>query len=238
LIDQLIVSNRVKSACELLEEATLAARFEFDGPSTTADRGPNNLLGSGNLYSLIPSAPTPQAISFQGLNESNFVIEKISVLGIANHAFSISLWIQPRNLSGAVIHLSSASDGRDWCMPFMGFNVNGSLFVEILAGGIKAIAMNDLLPINSWSFIVQTWGPINGLRLYVNSTLAAFNSALTWYGTSGVPMYLFLGSGGVGLHHCAKGAMPLKRPFAGAVDDLRVYSRELTVTDICTIQSS
>ena len=109
----------MKSACELLEEATLATRFEFDGPAPTVDLGPNNLEGSGNLYSLIPSVPTVQAVSFQGLNESNFVIERITVLGIVDQAFSISLWIRPQNLSGAVIHLSSARDGRDWCMPYM-----------------------------------------------------------------------------------------------------------------------
>ena len=98
--------------------------------------------------------------------------------------------------------------------------------------------MNDLLPVQSWSFIVQTWGPVNGLRLYVNSTLAASNSTLTGHGASGVPMYAFLGSGGAGLSYCAKGALPVKRPFAGAVDDFRVYSRELTAADICTIQNS
>ena len=120
-------------------------------------------------------------------------------------------------------------------MPYMGFTVNGSLFVEILAGGVKPIIMNDLLPVQSWSFIVQTWGSINELRLYVNSTLAASNSALAGYSASGVPMYLFLGSGGAELFHCVKGAMPFKRPFAGAGDNLRVYSRELTTVDICTI---
>ena len=238
LIDQMIVNQRVKSACELLEEATLAARFEFDGGSPNDDLGPNNLPGDGSQYTYVPSIRSPQAISFQGTNESHFVIEDVYALGIINQPFSIVYWIEPQALVGAIVHLSSAADGRDWCMPYMGFNVNGSIFGEILGAGVNAIAADDLLPTQAWSHVAQTWSPTNGLRLYVNSTLVESNSTLTSNGASQVSMWVFLGSGVKGLNYCAKGAMPSKRPFAGAIDDFRIYSRELTVIDICTIQNS
>ena len=238
LIDQMIVNRRVKSSCELLEEATLAARFEFDSGSSDVDLGPNNLPGDGDQYTYVASIRSPQAISFQGTNESHFVISDIYALGTANQAFSIVYWIAPQNLSGAIVHLSSASDGRDWCVPYMGFNGNGSIFGEVVSGTVKAVSAIDLLPIQAWSHIAQTWSPTNGLRLYVNSTLVASDPSVTFNSASGVPMYVFLGSGVRGLSYCAKGAMPAKRPFAGAIDDFRIYSRELTAIDICSIQNS
>ena len=238
MIDQLVVNSRVKSSCELLEEATLATRFEFDIPYETEDIGPNDLPGDGDLYSFVPAMRSPQAIYFQGSNESHFRIEGVSPLGITNQSFSIVFWVNPQNLSGALIHLGSVPDGRSWCMPYMGFNGNGSLFVQILSGGVKSVLLTDLLPVQSWSHIAQTWSPTNGLRLYVNSTLMASNPSLTSNSASGVPMYVFIASGVAGLFHCARCALTFRQPFPGAIDDFRIYSRELTDVDLCTIQNS
>lgn len=226
----------MKSSCELFEEAALVARFEFDNPLADQDLGPNNLPGYGSQYTFVPSSRSPQGISFGGNNQSHFTIEGVSVLGITNHSFSIVYWMQTANRSGSILHLSSWSDGRGWCMPYMGFNINGSIFAEVLSGGgVKAIAAPDMLPTQSWSHVAQTWSQTNGLRLYINATLVASNTSLSFNTASGVPMYVFLGSGVMGLFHCAKGALPSKIPFPGAIDDFRIYSRELTAIDICTI---
>jgi hypothetical protein len=67
---------------------------------------------------------------------------------------------------------------------------------------------------------VQTWSSTNGIQLYVNNQLVAGTPAATFTGSGTLNNSLTLSGGGT---------------FVGAIDDWRVYSRELTAQDVCAL---
>lgn len=71
-MDQFMISSRAKSSCQILEDATLAARFPFDSGSMLDDYGPNDVSTIGSSYSMLPSGHSNQAISFMGASSSYF----------------------------------------------------------------------------------------------------------------------------------------------------------------------
>ena len=240
-MDELEVSSRVKSACEILEEATLAARFPFDSGSVLTDYGPNSVTTSASSYSTISSGHSLQAISFTGSASSYFQASSFTSFSINNQPFSISLWVQPQSLSGSLVHLSTSSTGTGvWCASLLGFASNGTLVAQTYNGSIQSTAASNLLSLSpSWSHIAQTWSPTNGLRLYVNHILVASQpSARTFIATRTTPNYVTLANGLSASGNCPAGAIGVLGPFTGAVDDFRIYSRELTTGDVCVLYSN
>jgi hypothetical protein len=107
LMDHLTVSTRVKEACEILNDATLAAYFPFDGSYT--DAGPNFLTVTTSGASFT-SGFVNQAVSLSGSN-SYIQISSLTGLGRANYPFSIAFWVYPI-VYGVLAHVSSASTGK------------------------------------------------------------------------------------------------------------------------------
>jgi hypothetical protein len=178
-----------------------------------------------------------QALSFSGSSSSYFQINDLTSLGILNRPFSISLWIQPVSLSGVLVHVSSNPSGIGWCLPYIGFATNGSIVAQIFnSNGVISI-LGSFTPVSTstWSHIVQTWSSTNGLRLYIDNILVASSVSLaTTYNTSAVSNYLTLGNilnGGA----CYQGQIGTPTPYQGAMDDVRVYSQELSADDVCTL---
>ncbi|CAF4331226.1 unnamed protein product, partial [Rotaria sordida] len=88
--DKLTISNRIKSVCEILEDATLAVRFPFDSILTLVDFGPNSISTSASSYSILSVGHTLQAIAFNGSN-SYFQASGFTQFRINNQPFTISL---------------------------------------------------------------------------------------------------------------------------------------------------
>ncbi|CAF3747170.1 unnamed protein product [Rotaria sordida] len=219
MIDKLAITSRDKSACEILEEATLVAYFSFNSGVELIDSGPNSL------------SVVRQSVSF--------VSTDLTSLGITNRAFSISLWIQPQNLSGILVHVSSNSSGLGWCVPFLGFTTNGSIIAQISNTAIRSAVgpLISLAPV--WSHIVETWSSTNRLRLYVNNVLVASTIVMaTSYTASSVPNYVTLANSLSGAGVCSSGLLGSMDPYNGDIDELKIYSRELTAADICTLYTS
>ncbi len=114
------VSNRVKSACEVLEIATLVAHFTFDTGSFLTDSGPNSLTATTQSTSSVSSGRYSQAIHFNGSTSSYYQMSDITALGISNQPFSISVWLRPTSLLGIVLHVSASSSGINaYCLRFL-----------------------------------------------------------------------------------------------------------------------
>jgi hypothetical protein len=233
----LTVLTRAKLSCEILEDATLSAYFTFDNGSFLIDSGPNALEATTQSTSFTSSGYFSQAITFTGLWSSYFQVNDLTALGISDRSFSISLWIQPVSLSGVLVHVSSNASGLGWCLPFIGFATNGSLVAQILNsnGIISVLGPSIPFPTLTWSHIVQTWSSTNGLRLYVNNILVASQLSLaTTYTASALSNYVTLGNTLNG-STCGQGQMGTLTPYQGGMDDFRVYSRELSAADVCTL---
>ncbi|CAF1307784.1 unnamed protein product [Adineta steineri] len=235
-IDNLSVTGRAKSSCEVLEIATLAARFHFDNISSLDDFGPNQVDKSALNYVII-SGFINEAISFSGTSTSYFQTWGFTSFGIMNKAFSFAFWIKPQLLSGTLIHLSTSSLGTGTtCFPLLAFASNGSIVAQVLlTNGIIVSAIGPLLPTSSssWISIVQTWSSNNGLKLYINNTLVSSAVATTFLTSNSTMNYLTLGNCLNGCSSCTNGLIVSPGSFSGAIDEWLVFSRELNEDDVC-----
>lgn len=238
-MDQLSVTTRAKSDCEILDIATLVAHFTFDTGLFSLDSGPNFLQATTQSTYSLSTGRYLQAVRFDGTTNSYFQVDNLVALGTSNKSFSISFWIRPIALSGVLIHISTDSFGTGWCHPFVGFAANGSLVTQIpTSNGLVSISdPTKSISVNSdWFFIVETWSSTNGLRLFVNNILVASENNLAQsYSASSMSNYLTLGNSRNGVGSCSKGQMGALTPYNGDLDDLRIYSRELSLADICRL---
>ena len=235
------MNRRPKSSCEVQELATLAAHFKFDQSSPFADSSPSGVTVTSSSTSSITAGRLNEGISFEGSPSSYFQASGLTALGFVNQPFSISFWIQPQVLSGTLVHLSSTATGTGThCFPLLGFSSTGAIIAQVLTGPTTLIvAPGPILPVGSsaWISVVQTWSPSNGLRLYVNNTLTSSISTSGFLGSETTPNYLTLGGCLNGCGVCPSGQIASPGPFAGGLDDFRVYLRELTAIDVCTLAS-
>lgn len=236
-MDELYIYQRPISSCEILERATLAAYFQFDISSPFDDSGPNN-VNSTSSYTSIVNGYLNQAIVFNGSSLSYFQTSGFTSLGITNQAFSITFWIQPQTLSGTLVHLSSSSTGTgSTCFPLLGFDSNGAIVAQVLTNSTMIVtATGSVLPVaTAWISIVQTWSVTNGLKLYVNGTLVSSVTVSSFLGSGLTPNYVTLGGCLNGCSLCSNGSVYAPGPFQGAIDDWRIYTRELSAIDVCTL---
>lgn len=240
IIDRLEITGREKPNCEIFEEASLSAYCNFDSSTFFTDSGPNSLPVVGQSVSLVSTGHLNQAISFDGSNSSYVQISDVTSIGIVNRSFSIAFWVRPQSLVGRLVHVSANSTGFGWCIPFLGFHANGSLIAHIVVTSTTLRAVfGPAIPLApAWTHIVQTWSQTNGLRLYIDGALIAVRSInVGSYAASTTPMYVTLGNSLDGATHCAVGQIGSPAPFMGDMDEFRIYSRELTADDVCTLYS-
>ena len=192
-MDHLTVTQRAKSACEIQEDATLVSCFLFDATVPYTDLGPNSLRSISSLTSIISPGRHNEAISFNGT--AYFQASSFTALGIGSKPFSLVLWMRPRSLvRGTIVHISSISTGRGWCVPFMGIDSNGSIVGQIYNLTISTV-WGPRLPMSPiWSHVVQTWSPTNGLRFYVNGVLVGSQPSAVSYLASGTSNFVTLAS--------------------------------------------
>jgi hypothetical protein len=232
LLDQVTITNRVKTSCEILNDASLVAHFPFD--NNLNDIGPNSMAGTynpqnNNGFSWV-SGQINQAVNFN-TSWSYFQSCGFYALGM-DQPYSIAMWINPSFQSGTLFHLSSAATGSGgWCLPMIGFSSNGSIVVQTWKGSV-VLVMGPIPPINAWTHIVQTYSPTNGLQLYINGGL--YNSAaVNTFHSSGVTMCVTLGSSGLGTN-CDTDLISTG-PYSGAFDEFYVYNRELNSFEVCSL---
>jgi hypothetical protein len=107
IMDHLTVSTRAKTACEILNDATLAAYFPFDGSLT--DAGPN-FLTAISFGASITSGNVKQVVYLSGIN-SYVQISDLAGLERANYSFSIAFWMYPIVL-GVLVHVHTIFNGE------------------------------------------------------------------------------------------------------------------------------
>jgi hypothetical protein len=232
-----IVSNRAKSACEILDDATLVAYYTFDSGSVQ-DSGPNYLTGIATSNVTTVTGYVNQAFYF-GSSAAYFYVGGLIALGTVNNAFSFSFWIKPTayNNGGTILHVAVGTNGYStgryaWCLPFIGLDSSNRLIAQVWTGSPLALT-GSVPPLNVWTHIVETYSSTNGITLYVNGTQVGRTGSAN-YSASTVADYIFLGYYGTSGSLCATGNI-IPGPFYGAVDELRIYSRELSSADACVL---
>ncbi len=119
-IDQLTVTMRVKTPCEILQDASLVVYYPFE--NTITDQGPNLIVGtlSSNGTSYVSGHTGNYALQLNA-TAAYYQIPSLTGLGIPNQAFSIALWVKPTAVSGILVHVSSAANGNSSFLQSMHF---------------------------------------------------------------------------------------------------------------------
>lgn len=252
-IDNLQVSSGAKTSCQILNDAILTAYYSFDKGILNLDLSNNYLHGNSNGLSTV-SGRVYEAYLFQGTT-AYFQSESFIAYS-RGETFSVALWIKPYAVNGStLLHLSTnANGGGAACFDLLGFSTTGQLIANMYYDSRCCIAVcvichysrsigGPIIPINTWTHIVLTYSSTNGMALYTNGTLRVFNDAFTSFHTNTNAFttrpYMTVGS------PTAIGTMPtgcvVDTPalspgyYTGLIDELRIYSRELTMAEICSL---
>jgi hypothetical protein len=235
LIDQLYFINRTKTASEILDDATLTLYFSFEGGSIY-DQGPLRINGSRVGATNVVTGPISDALEIGPLADSYFAVSGLVLLGISNQSYSMSIWIKPNSLNGSsIIHVSASSnsDPNNWCLGMLGLSSSGQLIAVTTVGASNdKYIVGPILSLNSWIHAAITYSVTNGLRLYVNGTFWNSTGPLLYFG-SGTADYLFLGSPLSGTS-CG-GAHIINGQYSGAIDEFRLYSREISAANVSSL---
>ncbi|CAF1407411.1 unnamed protein product [Adineta steineri] len=214
-----------KSADDILNDATLASWHSFDS-EITYDSGPHKLQGTAVDVILVPGK-VGQGLNFN-LDSSYYQIPGYVLLAIEDSSFSMSLWVQRTSTGeGTLVHYSTETDGDGWCTVPIGFSSTGNIIATAWAPDNQVTG--PVLSINTWTHIATTYSPTTGLILYVNGEsvggTGVQSNAASW-----IVVILTLGnslSGG----ECSSQSIATGT-FSGYLDEFRVYSRELSATEI------
>lgn len=231
-IDQVALTTRAKTSSEILNDATLVCYFSFDS-DLYSDSGPLNIQGSGvNVTSA--NGRVNNGSSF-GTLPSYFMVGGLSKLGTQTYSYSISIWINPSSLNGGtIIHVSKCAydcTGR-WCLAFIGLTSTGQIAIQSWRPNNESRLVSltgPVLSTNVWTHVVQTYSLNNGMCLYVNGLLVNQSNTFS-YSASGVPVHIYLGR--FPLPTCVSPNTILMGQYSGLLDEFRLYSRELSSTEV------
>ena len=106
---------------------------------------------------------------------------------------------------------------------------NTSQLIALSWNGSEVKVAGPVAPVNSWTHVAVTYHLDHGLRLYTNGSLYNASDPFS-FAASSKPNYLFVGSP---LSALSTSWWPyMIGQYGGAVDDLQVYSRELTADEV------
>ncbi|CAF3821000.1 unnamed protein product, partial [Adineta steineri] len=225
-IDQVTLYMNARSASDILSDATLTTWHSFDY-EITYDSGPLKLLGTAVSVTLA-AGKVSQALQFSS-SSSYYQISGYVLLGVAGRSYSMSLWVQPTSTGGGtLVHYSSQTDGKGTCYDLIGFSSTGQIIATAL--GPSNVVTGSILSVNTWTHIATTYSQANGLKLYVNgASIGAGTGALVNTASSPV-VFLTLGSSLSATGCQSRTITP--GTFSGYLDEFRVYSRELSATEV------
>ncbi|CAF1003670.1 unnamed protein product [Didymodactylos carnosus] len=241
-LDNVVLTNYAKTSCQILNDATLVAYYPFD--STTQP-----YLDYGPYYF---SAVYSQTITVTGrvgnallFNSSSAYFQSQSFVPPlnANQAFTISLWLNPNSISGGtILHASVAQNGTGLCYDLLVLTSTGTLVAQTYKSGnspaVTAV-QGPALSTNTWSHVVFSYSVSNGMKLYLNGALNSYSSSALATSQYNYALYLTIGNslpGGGVSSSCLVGSITVvSGRYQGTIDELYVYMRELSVSEICTL---
>ena len=209
----------------------LVGYWTFDQKTTNWNTGQElDSSGNGNILSLssmsITTSPIAgkigQGMFFNGINNNMGTTTFSSNIPAGASPRTVALWMRPTTalLNGEapfMYGLQSASDG----FYFVVFS-NGELCVGQWGGGDSPCTSAGAIAINAWYDIVETYDGTTAF-LYVNGLL--IGSTARSFSTTPVGLTVGSAAGNVGF-------------FQGIIDDVRVYNRALSATQVLQLYNA
>ena len=194
---------------------------ESSGNSIDSASGGNNGTTTNIIYSATGKINT--AYQF----DATAYVDYGNPSNLSFSAGSISYWVYPTNLIGAMIHLSKgnvADDINGWWTGTLGDSI---LYIELANASsfqLEAIS-SGALSINTWYHVVATWDG-STVKSYINN-IPVLNTAQTVTPITNV--YNF---------NIGKSSHAASSFFEGTLDEVGVWNRTLTSTEISTLYNS
>jgi hypothetical protein len=236
----------VRTSCEAYNDATLTAYYPFDTNGTFLDYSINYFEGVGSNIQSVTFGRLRQAIAFVS-STSYFQAQCFPTTRVNNPPFSVSLWIKPTIVvgGGTIIHVSGAQTGNGTiCYDLLGLTNTGILVAQLMqTSTLVSGVQGPLLSINTWIHVALVYGSKSGMGLFINGQLYA-TSVMT---TSPLPVVSYAIAQFITLGNispfssawtvgCPSSSLPLvSGSYLGAIDEFRLYSRELTAQEICVL---
>jgi len=122
----------------------------------------------------------------------------------------------------------------------IGFSNTGYLTIQTLgSNSIYATSLvNDTVQLNTWTHISMTYSTTNGIQLYVNGSFANINNASTGYLASGEFCTIIVGTCLQPTTCAVNQTKVVPAQFLGKIDELKVFSRELSENEIFNLALS
>jgi hypothetical protein len=217
MYNKALTTSEIQSLYDLAP--SLIAHWTFDeGSGTTA----GNSAGSGNVGTLTngPTWTTGKvgsgALSFDGSND----VLMLNSVNFNTGDLTFSAWIY-RTTGGNANGWVMGSTGQE----FAADNVNRRICFTSNNATYLCTASNTL-NLNAWQHVAVVRTLSGAATIYINGTQVAT-------GATGAP--IASASWAIGNYPSAAGNV---RPFAGKIDDVRVYSRLVTSSEISTMYTS
>ena len=164
-----------------------------------------------------------------------------------NPAFTVALWINPTVTinGGSVVHMSSVSSGSGICYDLLVFTAAGALVAQYLPNTLVAVGMlGPLITVNTWTHVAVIYGQRNGVRLYVNGQLVVASSSTGSINLRDFASQTFITLGNISPSGpsastaCYNGSIPIASgSYTGAIDDFRLYNREIDLQELCVLSN-
>ena len=212
--------------------------WKFDEGSGTlaADLGTSGFSGNivGPVYT---TGKYGNALSFDGTNDY------VTLAGTTAYdnmgAITISAWINPastgENGKGRILAKSAGTN-----LPSMGWSfyltnevTNGIKFaVDHTSAHLEHASVANAITLNQWQFVAVTWdgsATAANAHIYVNGNEVGYSVADNAVGTraSDIGKALYIGNNPA-----------LSRTFKGNIDDVKVYNRVLSASEITNLYSN
>ena len=201
----------------------LIAYYPFTGDAD--DASGNGLHGTlnGPILATDRFGSTDRAYQFDGINDYILVGDPVPSLLQLQKEISLEAWVYVTQYPGSYwLIVGSQYDGaRSGATIFL--NSSGKIHFQIGNGSWHATNGDSLVPQNQWVHIVATRRPYENGRIYINGVLQP-STGETW-------------TGGITYNNAwfAMGQQKdVNRPFKGKIDDVRIYSRALSATEVQT----
>lgn len=206
-------------------------KFEEGSGTTTADSSGHANTGTlVNSPSWVAGHVGSGALTFNGTtNYVNVPNASGSLDNLQVTTMTVAAWIKPTGAGGGGGGRIIEKDGWFFAMS----TVSGHTVVRLTCQDTGGFRSSTAITLNSWAHVAATWdgaGPGSGMHVYVNGVLADDTSTAGTNAGSGTPANNDIGSASIGNR-----ADDSARGFAGTIDDLRVYNRTLSPTEISAL---
>lgn len=213
-------------ACNLFAQIPtngLIAHFPFSGNANDLSGNANNgTVQGGVTWTSDRFGNTNSAALFDGIN-GNIIVPNSSSLASPTNGLTIAGWVSidsDHNIVSSLIDKAPNDAYGQYNYTFE--HVNNGQFKQVINNGgtIIAAILQSSIPINQWCFIACSW---NGTEttFYLDGTLIGTQPLAGTILPDNNPVYIGLQKAGF-----------LNNHFKGKIDDIRIYNRALSESEI------